>query len=117
MKLSDLTKEERVVLIGLLKVVVQADKKFTPEELEELNKIADLMGAEKWQDAMAVAQGQFMTKDDMRAAAKFVERQPARELIFKTLCAMAGADVVAFKEEEELAWLARLWQIEEMPQI
>ena len=112
MEINDLDPDEWLALVGLLKVIVQADRTLSPQELDQLRKLERAMGAEPWAEAKARAAERCKTKDDPRAVAREVQRQPARALIFDLLYEMAAAEQVAFEEELELSWLARLWEID-----
>jgi uncharacterized tellurite resistance protein B-like protein len=112
MEMSELTAEEEIALIGLLKAVIQVDKKLSAEESKELNRVAKLMGAERFHERVEEAKKLFHTLSDIKKHAQKIERQPARQLIFNLLFEMAKRDEVIPEEEDLLAWLAEIWGVE-----
>ena len=112
MKIAALNETERVALMGLLKLVIQADEKLSPEEVAELNRMAAEMGTAKWEAAKAAAMEQFKEKNDIRVFLESaVERAAARELMYALAKQMAGADETDRMEESVIRWLARIWNI------
>lgn len=112
MKITALNEHERLALMGLLKMVIQADQKVSPEELVELNKLAAEMGQQKWDEAKAQAAAQFKDLNQIRVFLETgVEREAARALLYDLAKQMAGADEEAPLEESVLRWLARIWNI------
>ena len=112
LEMSELTREEDLALIGLLKAVIQADKKLSFEESEELERVAALVGADRFHERVSEAKALFITLDDIKEHARQVEREPARQLIFNLLLEMAKRDEVVPEEEELLSWIAELWGVE-----
>lgn len=112
LEMSELTREEDLALIGLLKAVIQADKKLSFEESEELNRVAGLMGSDRFHERVTEAKQIFQTLASIKDHARKVERQPARQLIFNMLLEMAKRDEVIPEEEELLGWLSDLWGVE-----
>lgn len=106
---ADLTLEERLVLVGMLKVVVQADDLYSKEEDKRLDQISEEMGNEVFDAAVAEAARRFKTLEEIRVNAASVERPEARALILETLKGMAGADGETSEETREIDALARLW--------
>ncbi len=112
MKISALNENERLALLGLLKMVIQADRKVSPEEIEQLNKLAAEMGPDKWNASKQLAMDRFKDLNEIRAFAEVgVERQAARELIYELLKDMANADEQDPMEESVMRWIARVWNI------
>ncbi len=112
MDISALNDKERVALIGLLKMVIQADKKVSTEELEELNRVAEAMGPEAWAAAKAKAMEEFNDLNDVRSyVEEGLDRPEARELIYALVKEMAVVDEEDAMEESVLRWLSRIWNI------
>lgn len=111
MKLSELNTDERLALMGLLKMVIQADQEVTPEEVEQLNRLAEDMGAELWRASRSEAARRFPTLNEVRLFVPTIENQQARELIFQVIKDMAGAERIVPLEQSVLNWLARVWNI------
>jgi uncharacterized tellurite resistance protein B-like protein len=112
MEISELTREEELGLIGLLKGVIQADKQLSFEENEELKRVADAMGREHFHERVAEARELFKTLADIKGYVEKIERPDARQLIFNMLREMARQDGVVEPEEELLTWLSETWDIE-----
>ncbi len=112
MELSELTADERLALVGLLKAVIQADKTYSKEESIELRKVALKVGEELFNDTVMVARERFKSLAAIKAHAETIKRQPARELIMKTLYEMAVPDELSAEEKALLEWLGKQWGVE-----
>src|SRR5690242_14820639 len=82
MELSDLTPEEDVVLLGLLREVITADGKYTSAEKRGVERVRTALGEARFDDAMQAAQNRFAQPGALKDAAKAVTRQSARATIF-----------------------------------
>ena len=111
MRLSDLSKEERLALIGWAKLVIRADKEFTNEEAEELKKLAVEMGTGLFNEAVADAKAQLKSVDDLKVLAEKITSQEARELIFSVLYDIAVPGTIVDSEARVLQWLAKTWNV------
>jgi hypothetical protein len=112
MKLSELNQDERLALMGLLKAVIRADKDFSAEEAEEVKNVKAALGADVWRYTLDLARQHIHSLEDVKRAADQVLRQPARELIFGTLHAVAVPGDIVPAEEKILTWLALSWKID-----
>ena len=112
LEMSELSHDEELALIGLLKAVIQVDKQLGFEESEELKRVAAMMGVERFRGRVEEARGLFDTLDSIKDHAKKVTRQPARQLIFNLLLEMAKRDDLLTGEEDLLEWIASLWEVE-----
>jgi tellurite resistance protein len=111
--LAELLPEEGLALVGLVKMVIQADKRFTLKESAALQQLAEQMGRRTFNQLVDEARRRFPTLDALRAHVATVERPEARELIYRTATAMADADAVRTSEETAvLQWVAKLWGLE-----
>lgn len=111
LEIGDLTREEDLALIGLLKAVIQSDKKLSFDENEELKRVAGLMGPERFHERVGEAKELFVTLSDIKRYARGIDRKPARRLIFDLLQEMAKRDGVEPAEDDLLAWLAESWEL------
>ena len=111
MEINELNRDERVALLGLLKLMIQADREMSAEEGQELNRIAAQMGPEVWKETKKEAMEQLRSADDIRQQAGRVTRQPARELIYDLVFDMALPGAVVDEEKKELDWLVQLWEL------
>lgn len=112
MKLTELTNDERLALVGFLKIIIQADKDFSDEEAAELNKVAMEMGIPEFKDAVNQAKQLFIKVVDIKEFAKKIERQPARQMIFNILYEVALPGDIVPEEARVLEWLAKQWEIQ-----
>ncbi len=111
-ELNELTSDEELVLIGLLKAVIQADRQLSLEEDEQLERVARAVGEQRFRERVSEARRAFSTLDDIKRHALRLQRQPARQLIFNMVQEMAKQDGLIPEEEEVLAWLAESWEVE-----
>jgi hypothetical protein len=109
LEIGDLTREEDLALLGLLKAVIQADKKLSFDENEELKRVATLMGRERFHERVSEAKEMFITLSDIKRYVRGIDRQPARRLIFDLLRQMAQHDGLEPAEDDLMAWLAESW--------
>lgn len=111
MEYTELTEDERILLVGLTRMVAGADHAFSEQEKEEMVQLANKLGEEPFKAAATAAGERLATREAMEAAAGAVSRPEARELIFTSLQDMAVADEVAPEEAELINWLADLWDL------
>jgi uncharacterized tellurite resistance protein B-like protein len=109
MGFDELTTEENLALVGLLKAVIQADKVYSEGESGQLKKIAQQMGEPLFHSTVEKARERFKTRGDIQRFAATITRPGARQLIFDTLYQMAVADSIVPAEKDLLNWLAKLW--------
>jgi uncharacterized tellurite resistance protein B-like protein len=113
MEIRDLTSEENLALVGLLKLVIQADQLYTLKESAELRRVANLMGTELFHRTVEEARQKFKTLADVETFAATITRQIARKQIYDVVQEMARVDGVPAAEQGSLDWLARLWNIDQ----
>lgn len=113
MTLDDLTDDERLALVALLKLVVRADHELSEGEVRELKHVAQEMGEERWKHAVARASERFRTHKDVSQFAETIMRPEARRLIYKLLVRAAKPDRIVPEEASVLFWLAKLWRLEQ----
>ncbi len=111
MRITDLSKVERVALIGWSKQIIRADKEFSDEEADELKKLATEMGSELFKEAVKEASDRLKSLEDLKAIAAEVKSQEARELIFSVLYDLAVPGTIVAEEAKVLQWLAREWNV------
>ena len=109
MNISELSAEERVALMGLLKLTVSADHEMSPGESNELLRIADEMGRPNFIEARKDAQDQFKSLDDIKAALAAVTRVEARNQIYRAALEVAKPDDIVEDEAFILRWVAETW--------
>jgi hypothetical protein len=112
MEIADLNQDERVALVGLLKLVVLSDGNVSDEEQDHIEDLIDSIGDDKYQAALETYEDSFDGNGDaFRAFLKGITRQDARELIFGTILEAAGAEAVEPGESSLLDWLSQTWNV------
>ena len=109
MNIDQLSADEKKVLLGLMREVVQADGEYSDEERAEVAKLEADLGSEDFIAAMTAAKEEFTSREKLQAAVKSVTRNEAKKAIFSRLVSMAASDGVDDSEEAPLKWLARVW--------
>ncbi|HEY4187571.1 MAG TPA: hypothetical protein VGP07_21015 [Polyangia bacterium] len=112
MELEDLNDDETTALVGLVKAVVLADGKVTPDEMEEVDEIVAALGEESYQRHLDLFESRFPDEESFQKFLKTITRQDARDLIYGTVLSGAAADAIEGGESELLSWLATAWNIE-----
>jgi len=113
LSLPELAHGEGLALVGLLKRVIEADKRLALRESAMLQQLADAMGRHSFNQMVDEARARFPSLDALKAHVATIERPEARALIYRTAREMADVDGDrAFEEDALLGWLARLWAIE-----
>jgi len=111
MELHELSHEEEVVLVGLLRDVAQADGRYSAAEKAHIDALRAEFGAARFDAAIGAARERFTSREALKNAAREISRQEARVLIFAQLTALAAADGTSSEEEKPLAWLASWWNL------
>lgn len=111
MDLKDLTHEERVALVALLQLVVDADATASDDELTVLERIAAAAGESAYAEAAQEADERFRDDAALQAFLPSITRQEARELIYGAVLEAALPDAMGAHESTMLDWLAREWGI------
>jgi hypothetical protein len=109
MELKDLTTDEEIVLVGFLREIVIADGDYTEEESDEIRRVRDKMGPERFDAAIAHVRERAADRHALKELAKTVERKDARKLILDTLIHLSAVDGVDGAEERPLRWLVSYW--------
>jgi len=111
MELADLQDHERLVLIGLVKLIVHADAVVSAEEKAVLGKLQTGLGAGVWNAEVRRASTALPTIADLEAAARQVGRVEAQHLIHDVLQELAGSDELIDAEEHVLRWVDQTWGV------
>ena len=111
MDIGDLTDEERIALVSLLREVIQADDVYSDAERRGIRALRKEMGEAVFDDAVAEAADRFRSRADVKAHAKSITRPEARRLIYERLLEVADSDGLVPAEEKPLVWLASWWDI------
>ena len=111
MDLSELTREERVALVGLLELIVGADARVSDDEADEMGAIVEAVGEDAYREAAEEVDRRFDDESQLRVFLPTIQRQNARELIYETALEAALPDAVGARESQLLDWLATVWGI------
>lgn len=112
LSLQELTHDESLALIGLLKIMIEADKRFGLKESATLQLIAERVGRKLFNQLTDEARARFPDREALKRHAEGLARPEARALIHATLREMAHADDELRSEEENiLRWLEEAWKL------
>lgn len=112
MEIHELTEDETVVFVALLREVVKADEEYSDEERGAVEALSEVLGRDRMTAAMKAAQERYGARAELKDDAKSISRAEARDVIYRTLLGVAEADGVDVAEEKPLRWLATWWGIE-----
>ena len=76
MNLNELNHEETVVLLGFMRVIIQADGEFTENERAHVASVRNALGQERFQTAMHEATQRFQANDALNVARRMKTRRP-----------------------------------------
>jgi hypothetical protein len=113
--LGALSEQELLVLVGLVKLVVHADREVTPAEREILGRLQATIGAETWNAAVRTARDRYTSIEQLEHDARAVERAEVRRAVHETLVEIAGADEVIEAEAQVLQWVVQEWGLADEP--
>ncbi len=111
MELSELTHDETLVLVGFMRVVIQADGQFSNAEREHVALVRTALGTDRFTQAMLEATQAFPDNDALKRATKAVTRPGARHAIHDVLVKIAASDTITTEEEKPLRWLESWWEL------
>lgn len=109
MNIKNLTPEELLCLVGLAKLIVQADQQLTEGEREALKVLGADVGVAVFKEAIAEASARFSAIDEVQAFAMTISREEARACIYEELVKMAKRDDLLDEEQDILDWLSDEW--------
>lgn len=111
MRLSDLSENEELALLGLMREIVQADGEYTDAERRVVEAMRRELGEARFDKAILRAMDAFDSRAELKEHAKTITRPEARRAIYDALAKVASADGVDETEEAPLAWLASWWAL------
>lgn len=115
MQISELSHVELLSLIGLAKVMIRADRETSDEEFAAIQALAEQVEDEDWGALIAEARDRFRSRTDVLDLSATLERQAARNLIYRELYRLAAVDEIVDAEALLLHELAALWDIVSQP--
>ena len=110
MKASELESHEQLALLGLLKLIVRADRHLSDEETGVLKVIAEEMG-DAWGPTLEKARVEIKTASEAKGLADKVVRVEARQMIVAQLLTVAGSDDLVPEEAAIIDWLRTKWDM------
>lgn len=113
MDLGTLSERELLVLVGLVKLVVHADREVTPAEREALAVLQATVGPGAWNAAVRMARQRYASIDQLEHDARAVERPEVRRALHEVLSEIAGADEIIDAEAHVLQWVVQEWGLHE----
>ena len=111
MDITELTEDETLAMIALLREVVKADGDYSMEEQAAVREIRQTLGAERFDATIERVKNELPDRAAVKAHAKTVSRQAARWAIWELLVDVARADEITEEEEKPLVWLASWWKL------
>lgn len=110
MNVEELTQDETLVLVGLLREVIQADHQYSEEERAQVRQLAATIGQDRFDAAIKEASLRFKSVDQLKEAARAVERVEAHRTILECLRRVAASDDLVEAEKKPLRWLDSWWK-------
>jgi uncharacterized tellurite resistance protein B-like protein len=111
MELFQLTHEETLVLVGFMRVIIQADGEFSSSERDHVAIVRMALGEDRFHGAMVEAAERFPDNEALKAATKAIARPEARRAIHDVLVKVAESDRVTPEEDKPLRWLESWWDL------
>ena len=111
MELSQLTHDEVLVLVGFMRVVIQADGEFSNAEREHVALVRTALGTDRFTKAMLEAADAFPDNESLKNATKAITRPEARRVIHDVLVKVAESDTITSEEEKPLRWIESWWEL------
>lgn len=111
MELKDLNDDERLALVAILELVLDADAQMSDEEMDKLDAVAAELGDDVYDATVDEVDRRFAGEESLRAFLPTILRPEARELIYGTVLDAAISDTVDSSEGDFLDWLAQTWNI------
>jgi hypothetical protein len=111
MELSELSPDERIALVGLMKLVVMSDGDVSEEELEHVEVLVSAFGEDGYEAALDAFESRFSDETSFREFLTTIRRQEPRDIIFGTVLESAGEGAIEGAEAELLDWLSTTWNV------
>src|SRR5712671_73779 len=110
--LNNLTNDEKLALVALLKRFVSEDGEVSEEEVDAIGSVAAALGEEEYRRLVDAADERLREDEQLRAFLESIIRQDARETIYGIAFEAAASEALQGPEPEMLDWLAKTWGIE-----
>ncbi len=107
-----LTREEKMVLIAVMKYIVSTDGIITEREIEDINSLAEEKGFEDFQRTFDEVDRTVRSIDDLKKLIDAVTDVQARTSILKYALEFSRADAAINPHENEiLQYMSKKWHI------
>lgn len=109
---KSLTREEKMVLIAVMKFIVSTDGVITDREIDDINELAEKKGFEDFRKVFDDVDREVQSIDDLKDLVRKIERRESRELILAYALEFSRADAdINPHEIEILKFMSRTWGI------
>lgn len=106
------TKDEKIVLLAVLKYIISTDGVITESEIDDINDIAEDKGFEDFQEIFNEVDNKVTSLDVLKNLIRNIENDASREKILDIALDMAHADAdVNPHEIEILKFMSKEWDI------
>lgn len=112
MEIRDLSRDEKIALVGLIEYLVESDTAVSEQEIDQIQSIAAEIGHEEFRSLAQEVDRRFEDEAALRGFLKTIVRREARDLIFEKALETAIPDGILTHESDMLEWLEREWAIE-----
>jgi uncharacterized tellurite resistance protein B-like protein len=109
---QSLSKEEKMVLIAVMKYIVSTDGVITEREIDDINSLAEEKGFEDFQKTFNEVDRTVKSIDDLKKLINTVTDEKARMNILKNALEFSRADAEINPHENEiLQYMSKHWHI------
>lgn len=107
-----LTKEEKMVLIAVMKYIVSTDGIITEREVDDINDLADEKGFEDFQNLFNEVDRTVTSMEDLKKLIKDIKNEESRKKIISYAIEFSRADAdINPHEIEILQYMSKEWRI------
>jgi hypothetical protein len=111
MKMADLTADETLALVALIKAIVLSDQSVSAQEAESLPPLIEQIGEDRYRQSYTVAKERLADDVSLKAFLAEIRRPEAQRLIYDTILRLARADGLHPDEGKLLDWVFETWKI------
>ena len=109
---KSLTKEEKMVLIAVMKYIVSTDGLITDREVDDINDIAEEKGFEDFQSLFNEVDKTVKSINDLKELIRQVQNEDSRKKILQYALEFSRADAdINPHEIEILQFMSKEWRI------
>jgi hypothetical protein len=110
---QDLTEEELLSAIALLKLLAASDGFVSEGEAREMRLFAEHIGPDRYNDLNRKLDALNLSEQGVKARAQGIHRLEARQMIFAELFDLATVGTIDSREGELLDWLKATWELDD----